>query len=217
MKTIIPLAFALASSLASASGWDFKNDQNLVQTLTDRGYVEVSKGLYQNDAGGGNRYVAFGAQARLALAAHVLQFQADYEKVLKANGISKSERGTLNNLLNIAEELSRPTEISKTMISEGSCASGAQVAAGAAAESGESAMAAAGVTIDFGPTTPTANSAYAGTDNTFAFDEGVGSDWAYASTYEFRSCGSYAAGSVSCDGGGAFAMESSLAPDCIPR
>jgi hypothetical protein len=208
------------SAHAGTPGYDIKNNRPLSQNLEQLGYAEVSEGLYQSKGGSGQGFVALTDKGRSAMANKLLDLRARFEKIATNDGVSAGEKRLLQTLSDSVARLNKVSQASKTVINRGECASFAQIAAGASASNGDSAMAAAGVTLDFSPVTPTGNYAIAATDNTYDVDYGEGFDWAQASTYEYGSCMSFADAGVSCpDGGGVNAYEYSVSPNlyCQPR
>jgi hypothetical protein len=210
------LALVGTANSAGVHTYDIKKPEPVDQHLVKIGYVEVSDGLFQSEGGKGKGFVALTASARASMAAKITDLRNRYQASAGSDGVSAGEQRVLKAFDDSVARMRKSAQSSKTVVNRGECGSGAQIAAGASAINGNSAMAAAGVTIDFGPTTPTGNYALAVTDNAYDVSFGEGSDWAQASAYSYGSCISYAYASVSCpDGGYLDAVEYSVDPYTI--
>jgi hypothetical protein len=192
-KTTLALLLALSAGQATAAG------KTLHEELTvNRGMIEESPGFYVKRDGSASSYVATTASARLQLAIIAEQRAASLAAALKrpATAIEKKMIAELNDLAANAREVALEK-------GPGSCSTGAAVAAYASAWGGTEASASAGVTLDFGPVTPTYNEATAMTSSSIPITNvGIGSNWAHASTFDWQGCYSMAEAMVICPTGG---------------
>lgn len=169
MKSITFAVLLAVGSLAQAEPLSVHDE--LTQ---NRGMTEVSPGLYQRIDGSEKAYVATSQTGKQALAAHI-QSRVD------ALSASMGKRQATPSQLQLLGQMDSQS-------SNGSCASYALVYAFASADYGTDAYANAGIALDFGPTTPTQNEAWAWTDGAFNYDSGTGLDAAIASAYTSYSC-----------------------------
>lgn len=186
----------------------------------NRGMTEVSPGLYQRIDGSEKAYVATSQTGKQALAAHI---QSRVDALTASMGKRQATPSQLQLLGQMEDAALALTQDSRkdSQSSNGSCASYALVYAFASADYGTDAYANAGIALDFGPTTPTQNEAWAWTDGAFNYDSGTGLDAAITSAYTSYSCYSAAYAQVTCpDSGGTAAFAESFRSTnvgfCVP-
>lgn len=193
-----------------AAGAVHADTSALESQLVARGMSEVEPGLYASAEKSSRRFVAVSAAGHQALAQRINTQVTQLRTVLGKNGSTAAEQRFIDGLAKGAEALRAAANKS------GYCNSGAQVYATASAYWGTEAMAAAGISLDFGPTTPTSNYAFAGTDQAPGNSSStVGRDDAVAYVYSGYGCYSAAIATVSCpngDGPGAAAYQFSEHP-----
>lgn len=206
---ILFVALFVASAAAAAQSADIKAPRDPLKGMT-----QVSDGLYARISADRESYIATNAAGRNAMAEKMRKVSAEFAKLYAIDGITRSERAAMERSEHIQKELLQPATQSKEA---DSCNSGAALFASVAVSEGHSASANAGITLDFGPTTPTQNYAYARAGNNWADDYGTGLDTASASIFNASACISEAIAQVTCpagDGGdGAWNWDISVDPN----
>jgi hypothetical protein len=209
MKLGIVIAALLATSTMASAG--------TVDTAARRdplkGMTLVSDGLYARISPDRESYVATNAAGRKAMAEKMRKVNAVFAEQYAAGGLTRSERIALERSERIQKDLLKPVVQAKV---PNSCNSGAALFASVSVADGHSASASAGITLDFGPTTPTENYAWARAGSGSRDDFGIGLDAAEAWYFDPYACISEAIAQVTCpagDGGeGAYMQDISIDP-----
>lgn len=193
---------------------------SVAQSLLDRGYQQLSDGLYANNKTAGKSLIAINAAGHQALA---LQVQAELEifkSAAQTDGISTGEQRIMDRLQANIDRL-QAVSAKDSQANYGTCLTpqGATLYAAANSTGGTSADSTSVNALDFGPITPTDNYAEAATEYSFSSNSNVGASAASASTSHAMSCYAYGYSYVICPGEtqpgvSAFASSTSSRPRC---
>ena len=205
--SLLTLALVSAGALAQSTA-----TRTLDQVLTqDEGMNQVSDGLYAQNTGSSESYVAINAAGQRALLDRLVQLRTKLAAQHAAGGTSSSEQASLDVIDKSIAELGQP-QPKNTIIGDCSGPGGTgspQLYARALSGGGLSASGYAVLTSDFSPATPTQNSAFASTQNRLGDDTssqsstGVGLTAASASASAPNgntACTASASASVKCPG-----------------
>lgn len=196
----------IALALLSFCGVAQAGNSALEKDLLARGMTEVQPGLYQSADKYSERLVAVNQAGFNALADRALERAESLRASMGKNGITQSEQQLIDGLMATADRFRADAkQVYDYDQDPGGCSSGAQILSTASAYYGTESSAWAAVTLDFGPTTPTSNWAYASTDQGSASDSQTGLTPASVFQFAGYSCYSTAHSSVSCPGGGGVA------------
>jgi len=199
IKTISLFALAMFSSgaLAQSQSWPSADD-----FYASQGFKRVDDGLYAQQTSSGESYVAINDNGRVALVAKIQETRATLAARYGAKSLSVAQQTMLQNLDDWANRFNQPEP--KSTVSGDCTGSGGtgypQLYATASSSGGTSASGYSVRNLDFGPGTPTTNTAYASTDNTYQSTSTASGTPASVSTSEPRSCDAASAASVTCYG-----------------